>query len=353
MATPPARWVLLIHQIPPKPDYLRVKVARRLQRVGAVAIKNSVYVLPAAPGTIEDFQWLVREISADGGEATVCEATFVDGLADADVEELFRAARGNEYDQITREATQAVKNDVPARGIAARGAQGRSDLYRLKRRLADVVTIDFFGSPRRAAAEEAVGLLEVRHRRVSSRDIPAGSTSGSAERPAASSVHGRTWVTREGVFVDRIASAWLIRRFIDTDARFSFVPADGYTPSPGELRFDMFEAEFTHEGDRCTFETLVRWFGLHADPALREIAEIVHDIDLKDAKFARAEAPGVERLLTGVVAGEHADIERVDRGAMVFEALYAGFRAGGGRKRMPPPSSAPKATRGHTRRRQR
>src|SRR6185312_9062634 len=118
MASPPARWVLLIHQIPPKPDYLRVKVARRLQRLGAVAIKNSVYVLPAGPTTVEDFHWLVREIVADGGEASVCQATFVEGLADADVEELFRAARSSDYEQIVRDATTALKSAGSHRALS-------------------------------------------------------------------------------------------------------------------------------------------------------------------------------------------------------------------------------------------
>jgi len=352
MASPPPRWVLLIHQIPPKPDYLRVKVARRLQRIGAVAIKNSVYVLPAAPSTVEDFQWLVREISADGGDASVCEATFVDGLADEDVEELFRAARGGEYDDIARDATQALKILAPSKTFSAeRRGRARSELVRLKRRLADVAAIDFFGSPQRGAAEEAVGLLEVRHRTVSSRNAQSGSAPQSAARPDPGSVRGRTWVTREGVFVDRIGSAWLIRRFIDPDARFRFVAVEGYVPSPGELRFDMFEAEFTHEGDRCTFETLLRWFSLHTDPALREIAEIVHDIDVKDGKFGRVEAAGLERLLAGVVRRESADADRVERGAFLFDDLHESFRADAERRRTAKRASTVKANAGRERRR--
>ncbi len=133
---------------------------------------------------------------------------------------------------------------------------------------------------------------------------------------------GRTWVTRTGIKVDRMASAWLIRRFIDPQARFKFVPAKGYEPGRRELRFDMFEAEFTHEGELCTFEVLVERFGL-ADPALREIAEIVHDIDLKDAKYGREEAAGIGRLVAGIAARHAADEERLERGAAVFEDLYA------------------------------
>jgi hypothetical protein len=132
-------------------------------------------------------------------------------------------------------------------------------------------------------------------------------------------------VTRTGVHVDRIASAWLIRRFIDPEPRFKFVPAKGYVPEPGELRFDMFEAEFTHEGDRCTFEVLLGRAGL-GEPALRAIAEIVHDIDLKDGKFARPEAEGIRTLIAGICAATGDDEERLARGGAVFEDLHSHFR---------------------------
>jgi hypothetical protein len=132
-------------------------------------------------------------------------------------------------------------------------------------------------------------------------------------------------VTRTGVHVDRIASAWLVRRFVDPEARFRFVPAKGHVPAPGELRFDMFEAEFTHEGDRCTFEVLLTRLGL-GEPALRAIAEIVHDIDLKDGKFARPEAEGIRTLVDGICAATGDDEERLARGGAVFEDLHSHFR---------------------------
>jgi hypothetical protein len=137
---------------------------------------------------------------------------------------------------------------------------------------------------------------------------------------------GRTWVTRTGIKVDRMASAWLIRKFIDAEARFKFVPAKGYRPEKYELRFDMFEAEFTHEGDLCTFEVLVQRFGL-ADPALRELAEIVHDIDVKDTKYGREEAPGIGQLVAGIAAAHADDEARLARGSALFEDLYAAHTA--------------------------
>jgi hypothetical protein len=133
---------------------------------------------------------------------------------------------------------------------------------------------------------------------------------------------GRTWVTRQGVHVDRIASAWLIRRFIDPDAAFKFVVAKGYRPAAGELRFDMYDAEFTHEGDCCTFEVLVARLALD-DPALRAIAEIVHDIDLKDGKYGRPQTAGVESLIAGLALGHRDDEERLARGGALFDDLHA------------------------------
>ena len=306
------RWLLLIHQIPPKPAYFRVKVWRRLQAIGAVAIKNSVYVAPRTDEAQEDFEWLLREIVKGGGEASICEARFIEGLEDAHVEALFNAARESDYRQVAEEARSAAESELAGGGRA----QVEVDVSRLRRRLAAVSAIDFFDAPGREIAEGLVSDLE---RQVHSR---------SASLPRATrreELHGRTWVTRKGVHIDRIASAWLIRRLVDPDAQFKFVPARGYRPAPAEVRFDMFQAEFTHEGDQCTFEVLVARLGLD-DLALRPIAEIVHDIDLKDSKFGRPEAAGIDRLVAGLAMAHRSDEERLARGAAIFEDLYEYFR---------------------------
>jgi hypothetical protein len=310
-------WLLLIHSIPPKPDYFRVKIGRRLQRVGALPIKNSVYVLPARDATVEDFEWIVREIVEGGGEASVCEASFVDGLSNAEVERMFVGARDADYGVIAEEAAQLSASLPKARRLDAdRRAQVAADLARLKRRLGEVAAIDFFESRGRARVESAIAQIEagLRDRRSEEHGGHAGST-------AVGSVRGHTWVTRRDVHEDRIASAWLIRRFIDPEAHFKFVAPKGYKPATGELRFDMYEAEYTHEGDRCTFETLVDRFGL-SDPALEAIGEIVHMLDLKDGKFARAEAPGIERLIAGIVFGSDDDALRLERGRAMLDDLY-------------------------------
>jgi hypothetical protein len=310
-------WLLLIHQIPPKPDYFRVKIGRRLARAGAVAIKNSVYVLPATEQAMEDFQWILREIVEGGGEASVSRSTFVDGLTDGEIERLFHEARSRDYEEITDDARAILKTLPSGRRVpGVRRPEVEDALARLRKRFAAVARIDFFQTEARQRAGEVLAEVEERLRPPAAEALPPSTP------PQHGEVRGRTWVTRQGIFVDRIASAWLIRRFIDPEARFKFVAPQGYKPKAGELRFDMFEAEYTHEGDRCTFETLLRRFNLD-DPALAEIAEVVHDIDLKDGKYDREDAAGIERVLAGIAAAYPDDSPRLERGAALFDELYA------------------------------
>jgi hypothetical protein len=332
-------WLLLIHSIPPKPDYLRVKIGRRLARVGAVAIKNAVYVLPATDQAMEDFQWVRREIVDGGGEATISRTTFVEGLTDGDIARLFRDARSREYDEIAEEARNTLER-LPAglRPSPQERAPAQDTLAKLRKRFAAVTAIDYLGAPNRRDTSALLDAIESRLRPTPEDTAagvrPAGARSG-ASGPQ---LRGRTWVTRQGIFVDRIASAWLIRRFIDPDARFTFVAPQGYVPAPGELRFDMFQAEYTHEGDRCTFETLLRRFALD-DPALVPIAEIVHDIDLKDDKFGREDALGIERVLAAIAAAHADDPTRLERGAALFDDLYALMAKELGRAPSPHPAT--------------
>ena len=312
---------MLIHQLPLKPDYFRVKIWRRIQRLGAVAIKNSVYVLPKNDQTQEDFQWVLREIVEGGGEATLCEARLVDGLSDGEVEALFQTARSADYDEIAVEARRLVAISSPKGKIEDNHAKEiETDLAKLKRRLADVVAIDFFGAPGRESVEGLVSGIETRmHEKKTGKQV------STVPRSRREDLQEKTWVTRKGIHVDRMASAWFVRRFIDASASFKFVPPKGYKPLPGELRFDMFEAEFTHEGDRCTLEVLMEQTGLN-DPAVIPIAEIVHDIDLKDSKFGRQETLGIERLIAGICMAHKDDESRLSRGEAVFDDLYAYFR---------------------------
>lgn len=291
-------WLVLIHQLPPKPDYLRVKVRRKLQRIGAVALKNSVYVLPQLDETLEDFQWLRREITADGGDAMLLNADFLEGVPNGVLEQMAREERDREY----RDLVEAAKSLAEP---------SEAELVRLRRQLADIVKRDHFGASGRDEAEFAI-------RALSQADAESVNATPLNPQP------GTTWVTRAGVKVDRMASAWLIRRWIDRDATFRFEPADRPVTEPGEIRFDMFEGGFTHIGDRCTFEVLIHHFGLR-DPVLNAVAEVVHDIDCKDQKFARPEADGIAALIDGIVTTVPDDTSRLEAGAQLFERLYVSF----------------------------
>jgi hypothetical protein len=304
--------------LPNKPAYFRVKIWRRLQAIGAVAVKSTVYALPASEDSREDFEWLLREIVEGGGEAVLCEARLIDGLSDAQARALFDAARDEDYEAIAKEARA-----LSARLEAEETVEARSHIRRLRRRLSEVVAIDPFGASGRLSAEGLIAELEARM----SEGMQMTDTPSQASLEPGTDLKGRTWVTREGVHVDRMACSWLIRRFIDPEAVIRFVAAKGYVPKPDELRFDMFEGEVTHEGDRCSFEVLLDRARLN-DPALQAIAEIVHDIDLKDAKFGREEAGGVSSLIAGICLSNPRDEQRIiAEGTTVFDNLYRYFRS--------------------------
>jgi len=283
-----------------------------LARVGAVALKNSVYVLPKGDSGAEDFQWVRREIVAGGGDATIVDAQLVDGLSDQEVEALFRGARDEDYAELVAQARDAGKKHRKLKAETRTAFE--SEVARLERRLEEIASIDFFDAAGRGPALAAVSALR---ERLTDGEHPA------QERPLPTQQYqARTWVTRAGVHVDRIASAWLIRRFIDPAATIKLVPAKGYEPLAGELRFDMFEAEFSHVGEHCTFEVLCDRFALQ-EPGLRALAEVVHDIDLKDGKYARPEAPGVAAQIAGIALLERDDHARLRDGAKMCEQLLA------------------------------
>jgi hypothetical protein len=276
------QWLLFIPSLPAKPDYLRVKLRRRLVGLGALPLRDALYALPHQGDCLEDLAWLRQDLIKDGGDAIICTAALISGATDETLTGAFEEERAARYGDIIRLARDAGRD-----GAAA-------SVKKLRRMLQNVVDIDYFGVEARAEAEAAIRELEMRM------NMPEQVT------PPANVERGRTWVTRAGVKVDRISSAWLIRRFIDPNAIIRFVDPASYEHAPGELRFDMFDGEYTHRGDYCTFETLVAHFALH-DAALRALAEIVHDIDVKDAKFERAETAGVAAFIEGLVRSEPSD----------------------------------------------
>jgi hypothetical protein len=295
-------WILLVHQLPPRPTNLRVRIWRKLQKLGAIAIKNSVYVLPANEKTHEDFQWLKQEIESAGGEAAVFRAGSVEGTTDEGIVNAFRNARDDEFAAIAAELdglTGRIREQSRTKHLSpARLAAHETELDKLHGELERVIANDFFDAKRRA---EALNAYERCQKMIRVAQAPAKKSRKVSSRAGllpAAEFQNRRWVTRKNMHIDRLASAWLISQFIDKRPRFYFV-ADNETIE-GAIPFDMFGAEFTHHGEDCTFETMLKRFGLTSVAGLRELAEIVHDIDLKDDKFNRLEAAGLKAIIDGL-----------------------------------------------------
>ena len=302
--------------IPAKPASIRVRIWRRLQAIGAINIRGAVYVLPNREECVELFEWLSRELVGLGGQASLCEGRFVDSTTDDDIQSRFIEARNADYEEIATAAKQLAAKLKGKRVAPERIAALAEDHAKLARKFSEIVAIDFVDAPSRIPAEEQLAVV--------ARALPHGNDASAAPLEVVPRPTGATWVTRTGVHVDRIACSWLIRRFIDPKAKLKFVQAKGYVPERGELRFDMFDAEFTHVGDRCSFEVLLERMDL-AEPALVAIAEIIHDLDLLDDKFGREEAPGVRSAIDGICTVARDDEARIAAATPMLEGLYSHF----------------------------
>jgi hypothetical protein len=312
------RWWVLAFQLPAQPAYARVKIWRRLQAVGAASFKNALYLMPATEESLEDFEWTLREVRDAGGEGLILDARAVQGFTDEEIIAIFDAAREEQYRAVAEEIRAFStrferKRDTPtAEEVAAQHARSHG-------RISAIEAIDFFQANGREQVRALLRELEPRNIGVDTLG-----TEPAVETEKLTSLKERTWVTRANVHVDRMASAWLIRRWVDPDAKFKWVADRHYRPVAAEIRFDMYQAEFTHEGDQCTFEVLLRRLELN-DAALSAIAEIIHDLDLKDQKFGRKETAGVQQLLAGIVASQPSDDARIERATNLFDDLYHSF----------------------------
>jgi hypothetical protein len=310
-------WVFAFH-LPSEAAYARVKVWRRLQNIGAAAFKNALYLLPATPEALEDLEWTLREVCQAGGEGIIFVASAVQGLSDRDLTALFDAPREAQYRGLADEV-QSYLGTLEGRRNRPTTADVAAQLLRYRQRLAAIEAIDFFQADAREHVHALLRALEPRGIE------PGARTEDTAmDTNPLATLSGRTWVTRANVQVDRMASAWLIKRSIDPTARFKFVTDRHYQPGPDEVRFDMYEAEYTHDAERCTFEVLLDLLE-RPDPALRRIADIVHELDLRDQKYQCEETAGVKQLLGGLVANHPQDEDRLDRAGQFFDDLYQAF----------------------------
>lgn len=306
---------MLVHQLPARPAYQRVKIWRRLQEAGAVALKNSVYVLPHTSESRSALAGILEEIERGGGEGLIHEATLVAGMRDEELRTLFNRARDADYQAISAELRRLSQAWKKRKKPKADPVQA---LGRIAQRLSDLARLDFFGAQGRRPAEALLSQME--HSAIARAD-----TAQTPRRIAPADMRGKVWVTRKDIHVDRIASAWLIKRFIDPKGTLKFVAGPGYEPRPGEYRYDMQDGEFTHEGDHCSFETLLARSGIR-DAALRAIAEVVHDIDIADGKFGHPETPGIAHVISGICRTQGDDEARIARGGELLDGIYEQFR---------------------------
>ncbi len=306
-------WLLLILSLPPEPSSTRVRVWRKLQALGAVALKNSVYLLPFTPENYEQFQWLAQEVAKSGGEATLLKVDQIENMKPAEVIRLFHEARDRDYRRGAERYRRLLRGlDRTARGRSR--TQLAEELARLAREVERIREIDFFDTP---GYQEVKRLRETIEMRL--QPPGAGPASGAAEIPLGS-LKGRRWITRPRPHVDRLASAWLIKRFVDPEAEFLFAPPEEFPTDA--IPFDAMGAEFGHQGEDCTFETLLKRFGLR-DRRLAELAEIVHEMDLRDQKFRRDEARGLDLAIRGLLAALKDDHQVLAHGMTLFDGLYA------------------------------
>ena len=303
-------WFVLTYSLPTQSrSSPRVAIWRRLRRLGALTVAGGVQVLPDREECLEAFQWLAQEIRKAKGEAQVMRVERFEGLTDQQLADLFCAARTADYREI---GTQAAKLKGRLKKASSKDAsRAHNELVKLRRRYADVARVDYFecSEGRRVASRLSAVEQLLSPPLAKAKDMPSATLKDYRDK---------RWVTRPRPYVDRLACAWLIRRFINPQAVIRY----SEKPRPAEIAFDMEQGQFGHHGNLCTFETMRLAFGFD-DPAIRAIAEIVHEIDLQDGRYTRPETVGVDAVLEGWWKSDLPDAELEARGITLFDALYS------------------------------
>ena len=301
-------WLLLLYTLPAKKAAGRLSLWRKLKKTGAYLLRTSAYVLPDEPQHFERFQWLAKQVRDESGEATLARVTTIEGMANADLALLFNEARSSDY--------AAIEKPLSALVTANRkkvGADFADALEKLRRQFQEVRALDFFDCP----AAHDVEMLFQRADGLSGADPKTPGTLNVKRFQA------RMWLTRPRPEIDRVGSAWLIHKFIDPQATFVFAPSP--SAHPAAISYDMADVEFTHHGEDCTFETLLKRFAI-ADPAAQRMGEMIHDADLEDGKYQRHECVGLDLLFKGWARLGLTDAEILEKGFACFDAVHAALR---------------------------
>ncbi|PWU19789.1 MAG: ChrB protein [Bdellovibrio sp.] len=307
-------WLMLLHQIPPKPDALRVRVWRALQKIGALQLKNSVYVLPSDTKNKSKFETVLGEIVSGKGDAFLCEAQFIQGIDSGEIIAHFNVDRSERYRRLADELRELQRLFLKTKPTESDLMGVEHSIGKLERQLTELKELDFFNCDEQKPTCKLLDEILSRLRNLRTGELP------SPKKMDLVDFQEKVWVTRSGVRIDRVACAWLIAKYIDRRPTFKFVSESDYKPKKNEVRFDMFDGEFTHIGDRCSMEVLVDSFSLK-DQSIRVLAEIIHDLDLKDTKFNRAETPGIGMVIEGIVKSEQKDKGRIKKASAIFDDL--------------------------------
>ncbi len=314
-------WLLIFYSVPSQPVSNRMKIWRKLAKEGAVQLKGSVYILPANDEHEEFFQWLIGEVKSMGGDGAFVRVAEIKTMDEKDMRELFLQQAEQEYrglekhiDALERRI-QSVKKGTAGQSATILDGQ----LSKLKKEFEATRVRDFFGAPSGEVFLKRIHVLEGSLKGMAQKK-PKASALIEPKRP--SDYQSRTWATRKKPFVDRMASAWLIRKFIDPKASFKFMDERDIAKLGDKVvAFDVRDGEFTHVGDLCTFEVLVKSFGIK-DQAVKKIAEIVHDLDVKDEKYGNSETDGIEEILIGIRKSLADDAAALELGMRAFEMVY-------------------------------
>jgi hypothetical protein len=314
-------WLLVFYSVPSHPVSNRMKIWRKLAKVGAVPLKGSVYILPATEEHEEFCQWLIGEVKSMGGDGAIVKSSEIKTMTDTEIRRLFTTQADREYHRLEK-MLDVFERKIQSIRKGSKSEEGKhlaDQATKLTKEFEELRKRDYFESSTGNILKKRIQALEA-SLRDAGKKAPEEAASVVARRTQ--DYRGKIWATRKNPFVDRMASAWLIKRFVDPKASFVFIDErDVASLDDTTVAFDMRGAAFTHVGDLCTFEVLVKSFGIK-DKAVKKIAEIVHDLDVKDDKYAKLETAGVEEILIGVRKSLKDDSAALEQGRTVFEMLY-------------------------------
>ncbi|MFZ3064335.1 MAG: chromate resistance protein ChrB domain-containing protein [Nitrospirota bacterium] len=316
-------WLIFFYSVPSRPVSSRMKVWRRLSKAGAIQFKGAVYILPFNDEHYELLQWLTSEVASMKGEAAFIKADMIEAIKNSAIVDLFNQQRESVYRIIEKkiEDIERKLNSVKKGADVKDNKKLSGQFIKHQKEFEEIRKVDFFVSKSGNALKKRLANLQAEVNKLSGLKVKAQIAVITPKR--IENYKGKTWRTRKRPFVDRMASAWLIKRFIDKKAIFRFIDEKEIENiDKKSITFDIKDGEFTHRGDMCTFEVIVKSFNLK-DKALKKIAEIVHEIDMKDDKYENMEARGIEDILTGIRKAIKNDAAVLEKGMAVFEMLYA------------------------------